>query len=62
MRKALRKATKYEKRAVGGWTPSLASMDAEAMLGFFSSAGHVLAPRVFSVGHTVLGWVLGKRH
>ena len=51
VRKATRKATKYEKRTLGGWTPSLA--DPELMYGLLSSAGQLFAPKVFSV----LGWI-----
>ena len=55
VRKAVRKLTKYEKRTVGSWTPSLA--DPEAMLGILATAGQIFAPRVYSM----IGWVLGKR-
>ena len=56
VRKAVRKLTKYEKRTIGSWTPSLA--DPEAMFGLLATAGQIFAPRVCSM----IGWVLGKRH
>jgi hypothetical protein len=55
VRKSLKKASKYEKRALGGYTPSLA--DPELMASFLSTVGQALFPESWSV----FGWFLGRR-